>query len=173
MGRVGGVFAAVPAWLFIVAGMALLTIAVLTPQWLENRRLAWERDLMLAQSETLDQQVKRYEHFLAAIEYGDPAVMRRLALAQLRMRPDDMSLLEAPAGPVEEARDPEASDLAESAALEDWLAVPPPQVGQDYAPYSVTQTRLTRLATGRHRLVLVVAAATCLIAGLLPQRERD
>ncbi len=169
----GSAAASLSGWLLILGGMAMLAIAVLTPQWIENHRLAWERDLMQLQAQTLEQQAERYDHFLKAVEFGDPAVLRRLALAHLRMSPDEMKLLESPAGTTEPSTDRDAADLAGSAALEDWLSLPTPVVGRDVAPFEEPDTRLVRLATGWYRLPLVLAGAVCLMVGLMPQRPSE
>ena len=162
--------AALPMWLFMSGGLALVAMAVWTPQWQANRHLTWEKQVMEAQSQTLARQRQRYEQFLAALERDDPVLLRRLAFAQLRRKPVETEVLDLV--PVDDASAGQLSDPAVSAAVETWLNLPPPRVGKDLAPFVATNTRLTRLATGENRTYLLLAGVVCLAGGLVPGRSR-
>lgn len=163
-----------PGLCLILAGVGLLGIAVLTPQWRANSRVGWERRVMEAQAATLERQRVRYEQFLEGLERDDPVLLERLAYAQLRKKPAGMAVLEA-GGVVGAGMEAGASGagvgggLAEAGAVEDWLNEEPPQVGRELRAYEPVDTALTRLATGKHRLLVVVLGVACVGAGLLPR----
>jgi hypothetical protein len=169
------VLAVVPGWLFLLVGLTLVAIAVLTPGWLDCRRLAWQHALMQAQAQAMERQAQRYAQFHQALKHEDPVLLERLAYVQLRLKPADTRLVRPsepgsprsaipgggeqaqPATPAEPARLPIAR----------WLHEPLPQAGQEIAPYQPPQSRLTRLATGDSRFALLAAGLLCGVGGLL------
>ncbi|MEM6552848.1 MAG: hypothetical protein AAF750_12080 [Planctomycetota bacterium] len=171
--RSGGVerlMAGLPGLLLILAGVGLVGIAVLTPQWQANGRVGWERRVMEAQAETLVRQRVRYEQFLEGLERDDPVLLERLAYAQLRKKPAGMAVL-TPGGEIGGGMEAGSlGELAEAGAVEAWLNEEPPRVGRELRAFEAVDTPLTRLATGKHRLLVVVLGVACVGIGLLPSR---
>lgn len=168
--------AALPGWIFLLGGVALLAMSALTPDWLEVRDLRWQRDLIKAQADRLMAQTQRFAEFDQALAEEDPILLERLAFAQLRLKPTGKHLLEQPGTlPVAEGAyrlDPRFAHVmvddwrGQSAAVEDWLRTPLPQLGTEVPKPPAIKTRMTRLAAGRHRPLLIAAGILCLAGGL-------
>ena len=179
--------AAAPGWVFLLVGLALAGAMVLLPAYGELREAAWQRDLMRLQAQRLAEQEERYREFEAALERDDPTLLRRLAYAQLRLRPVDREPLRAGrgggggggrgggggAGVVR----PDVAGVAgypaglvsgEDERVEAWLSRPLPEVGVDLEPLAPLNTRLVRMSRGWYRLVVLAAAVLCVVAGLWP-----
>lgn len=180
--------AILPGWMFLLSGLALLAMAILTPEWLAYRHLDWQRDLMREQAERFEAQAQHYADFHEALAADDPVLLERLAFTQLRLTPVGKQPLQAPTtDPVASGRtvftqhrpggapQPEPPPLlaSESAAVDAWLTEPLPQVGVDVAPPRPINSRLTRLATGPHRTALIAAGLACLAAGVWSGPRRD
>lgn len=183
-------FAQLPGWMFLLSGMALLSIAAITPSWLECRELAWKRDVMRLQAQRLDEQTQAYEQFHQALASDDPVLLERLAYFQLRLKPaGTQTLFESPLpgnvsrGPmlVSQRRGDRFSPMATAtssvatqdlqqtmAAVEIWLHRPVPRVGVDYAPYQPLRSRLVDLSTGRTKIWVLVAGLILIVMALLP-----
>ena len=162
----------VPGFLAVVAGAAVLSAMVLVPAHTERERVEWRRDVMAAQTEHLASLAKRYHEFSQALAQGQPVLLERLAYSQLKLRPVGKSAV--PLGDGAEPGGAERSPLLNAnARLDDpadihaWLSRPLPEVGRDLAPHRPVRTRLSRLATGRSRVGLIVAAGILLFGGLL------
>jgi cell division protein FtsL len=165
------VLAQVPGWLFLLVGLTLVALAVLTPAWMGCQRSAWRHEVMQARAEAAQREHRRYQQFHTALKQGDPLLLERLAYAQLRMKPTDTRLAGPPAdSPVPGGSDarPRTGPTGEPAMLPivDWLAVPMPRVGQQLDPFQPRDTRLTRLATGPSRWVMLAAGLLFAVAGL-------
>jgi hypothetical protein len=160
---------ALPGWLFLLAGLALIAAAVLTPTWLQARELAHRHRVLEARAEALGAQRARYEQFHEALKQHDPVLLERLAYVQLRMKPADAKLL-APQQPSAIPGGGEGSDQARLGAamlpISAWLHVPLPKVGREIPPLQPVDTRLVRLATGHTRHGMLAAGALCAIGGL-------
>ncbi|MFW6094785.1 MAG: hypothetical protein ACODAC_12495 [Pseudomonadota bacterium] len=170
-----------PGWLLLGAGLALVAAVVLTPAWLDYHKLAWQRQVLTAQSEHLAAQTERYDRFHLALVEDDPVVLERLAYVELGLKPVNKTPLlpNAPRsshhhfaahGDAGERTRPAPipPPAATTGSIDDWLLRPLPRVGHDLPPYQPPRTRLTRLATGDSRFVLLAAAIACLSAGLWP-----
>jgi hypothetical protein len=185
---------ALPGWLLLLAGLSLLALMLLTPVWMSCQQLAWQHQLMGRQVEQLAAQKQRYQQFNAALARDDPVLIERLAYTHLRLKPVDKAFLTTP-GPITRRsrielawamqsaspREPgvlasEPLVLVEDCSVKKWLAASPGQgspLAGDPEAYKPIQSRLTHLATGHSRLILMIAAVVCLAAGLLPQgRQR-
>lgn len=167
--------AAAPGWMFLLVGLALAGAMVLLPAYIELREASWQRDLMRLQAQRLSEQEERYEEFAAALERDDPTLLRRLAYAQLRLKPVDRQ----PLGSSQAGR-PEVVGVAgypagltsrEDERVEAWLRRPLPEVGVDVQPLAAINTRLVRLTRGWYRGVVLAAAVLCVVAGLWPAGE--
>jgi len=174
---------ALASWLPVVGGMTLLGMVLITPQWLDWRELAWQRDVLEFQAERLQTQRERYTRFYEALSADDPVLLERLAFTQLRLKPIGKRVMpdlfvdgptpnrpaisnassvirQHPAEPFNPPREAEA--------IEAWLASPQPIVGRDIPTLAPMNTRLTRLTQGPAKYVLLMVAILCLTAGLLP-----
>jgi len=177
------VTAALPGWLLVSGGLALIALAVLTPAWLSARELGWRQEVLAAQAAALIDQQDRYQRFALALEHDDPVVLERLAYVELGLKPVHKTPL--PPVPYRVAGDYRFtshapgqgsggggrelfSPIAAAGSVDDWLARPLPKVGRELRAYERPNTRLTRLATGRSRFVMLAAGAICLVAGLWP-----
>jgi hypothetical protein len=164
-----------PDWMFLAAGLTLLSLALVTPNWLSCEALARQRDLMRLQAERLRDQRERYETFFQALVDHDPIVLERLAFTQLGLKPVGKQVLSGnpsgTGGDTESRR--QAELLATSASVDQWLIEPLPQPGVDVPLYQPSDTRLIRLtANPMLRAGLFAAAIACLAAGLWPSAPR-
>lgn len=166
--------ALIPGWIFLLGGMTLLGMVLLTPSWISNRQLAWQRDLLRVQTERLTQQEERYGEFHEALRAEDPVLLERLAYAQFRFKPVNRQLLDQP------PLDPAALALTQeqqrpsllSASVDGWLRAPLPKIGRDVPRYFSIDSRLTRLADGFSRIGLLVVALASVIFGLSTHPRR-
>ena len=154
--------AALPGWLLLLGGLSLLGLMLLTPAWVQNREIAWQRDVMRLQTQHLERQQQRYQDFQNALAMDDPILLERLAFAQLRQKPVGQELL-LPTGDGQ-ADVLEGIDAAGS--IDAWLWEKMPEVGQEIPPYQPLDTRLTRLAQGERRLFVMTAGLLCAAGGL-------
>lgn len=188
--------AALPGWLLLAGGLALVALAVLTPQWMENQRLAWQRTVLEAQTRHLTDQAQRYAELHEALAEGDPVLLERVAFVELGLKPrGKQPLLPSPetapdpvrtnhfasmresggAGGSPPAPDPEAAALMavqhqrkNMRTVSDWPVRPLPRVGRELPGYQPPDTRLTRLTRGQSRLGLIAAGLLCLVAACYP-----
>lgn len=176
--------AALPGWIYLLSGLTLLSVMLVTPAWVACEQLGWQRDVMRLQADRLSGQRERFESFYRALDGDDPAVLERLAFTQLRYKPvgrhlwerpildsvaaAEPNLADQPARADHPGAGPQASDqaLAISGSIEAWLHEPMPVVGGSTGQF---QSRLTRLATGPSRLALMAVAIAFLIGGLWSQ----
>jgi len=172
-----------PAWMLMLAGMALLSMAILIPAWLEARELNWQHEVMKLQLERLQQQETQYQQFLEALEAEDPTVLERLALAHLHLKPAgadpigcvDHHCAEPRVVMVDSLDDPEQCRRLISEVLNDpgagsvdrWLAMPPASEGADYQPLPALGSYAVRIASGPTRIGLAASAVLCLAASMI------
>ena len=90
-------------WPLLLAGLALVAAVVLIPAWDELERVRFERDKLLAMDAQGRERIRRQARYLAALERGDEALVRSLALDQMRLVPAGRSavLEPPPPGPVD------------------------------------------------------------------------
>ena len=151
--------AQVPGWLMVLAGIAIVGMAVLVPAYMELRRAAWELSVVRAQADALAEQVGRYETFYAALLDGDPAVLERLALTQMRIAPTSRSPV-----PIDDPRAPSID--AAPGDIDRWLRVDVPEVGKDVPAYVEAESRLTRMTRGPMRIAMLIGGVAVIGAGL-------
>ncbi|MFP4144008.1 MAG: hypothetical protein ACLFV3_02590 [Phycisphaeraceae bacterium] len=152
--------AALPGWIFLIAGTAIVAAALLMPPWLEAQHLRWRKAVMQSQYEQLEQQQQRYAEFHQALLDREPLVLERLAITQLGLKPEGKQPL-ALNGPLDPA------------TIEAWLERPLPRVGVDLPPPRQARTRLVRLTTGRFRPLLIVAGLAFALGGIWMRSEPD
>jgi hypothetical protein len=160
-----------PGWLFLLTGLTLIALAVLTPAWLACREARHRHAVIEARAEAVARETDRYRQFHTALKARDPLLLERLAYAQLRMKPADARLARpVPGGGEATARQPAAPAMI---PIADWLDVPTPRVGEQLDPYEPMNTRLTRLATGTSRWAMLAAGLCCAAGGLLAGAGRS
>jgi hypothetical protein len=74
-------------WPLLLAGLALIATVVLIPAWEELESVRFERDKLLAMDAQGRERIRRQARYLAALERGDEALVRSLALEQMRLVP--------------------------------------------------------------------------------------
>ncbi|UCD75043.1 MAG: hypothetical protein JSV91_14810 [Phycisphaerales bacterium] len=147
-----------PGWLFVIAGLAICTVAVLTPAQQNLHELREKLAGLRAEEAHAAARLQAYSDFLDDLDRDDPQLIRRLAASQLNLMPagDEPVLLTA----------------SGSSAVVDWIdrTVPVKEVNSRRWP----QTLLTRLTAGPHRRWLFAGGGLCVFIGLLiaPTRPR-
>lgn len=161
-------------WLFLLAGVAILAVLVLTPPWLQVHELTWRRELLTEQSRRLAEEEQAYDQFIEAIQARDSVLLQRLAFYQLRQKPVGtvvMPLFETDIHGLAVERTT-ANQLAASAPVEmvpveTWLHRPMPQIGLDFLPFQPVESMLVELTTGRWRSLLLAVGWALILLGLL------
>ncbi len=148
---------ALPGLLMLLGGLALVAMAALTPAWLELGRLDAQRELMQQQADALTEQTRRYETFHQAVRADDPVLIERLAYTQLRREPRGRQSV-----PVHTA----GGGGLPPGDIDRWLRVEPASADPDLLERATPSTRLTRLAGGVTRFVLLAAGMFCVVGGL-------
>jgi hypothetical protein len=143
-----------PAWLFLLAGLAILVASVLTPAAEDLRKARWQRDRALAVEAHRQVRLARYEEYLAALDGRDPTLITALAEAQLHQIPGDRRTVP---GQVADAD----SSVSVFPALE-----PPALHLREYRPVDSVLARWTADPLSRRWLLL--AGGVCVLVGLMP-----
>lgn len=174
-----------PGWIFLLAGISLIGMTVLTPPWLDCDQLRQQERVMRIQADCLARQELAYRRFCDALGSDDPVLLQRLAFHQLGLKPGGTEVLMTPTQ--RRASDPwppvgaitvahTATDgthsqphlpATASQTFESWLHTPLPRVGVNWATAVWVKSRLARLATGHSRLAMMGAGVLCLAGGLL------
>jgi len=140
-----------PGWFFILAGLGLIVAALLVPVHQQTHELRSKVARMENDEQVMRDRLRAYADFLAAIDDGDPTLLRRLVTAQLnQIRAEDEPILLA-----------SSIDLP----VTDWIEAavePRPVVVSDYP-----RTSLTELVTGTWRQWIIGGSVLCLFVGLL------
>lgn len=152
--RVGGLLD--PGWLFLVAGIVLLSAVLILPaqEDLDEAKLFLAR-VHAAEQHRADR-LERYQTYHAAVQRGEPQVLLALAASQLNQAPAGQELLVPGDAGTTHARD---------ASVFEALEPPPLALPQRAAAPSMLQQWASE---PRSRLVMIGAAALCLLIGLLP-----
>lgn len=140
-----------PGWLFLAAGLGIVSLTVLMPARQDLVQLKDKLNLMQNQARQMGLQESAYQRFHLALRTDDPIVLRRMAYHQLHLKPAGSDSFEDPA--------------RVSATIASLLNTPMPahqlpQVGR-------RQSRLVRLTCGPQRLGVLAAGILCICAGLM------
>lgn len=187
------VVAPIPGWLLLLAGLALIALAVLVPTWAESREMQWQLGLVREQAKRMEEQQKSYTDFDHALAADDPVLVEKLAFFHLRLKPVNAEPLFSPWNPPMQA--PSSAKLVRAGqkpgqvqpvgapagnvpSVEQLLHKPMPEPGVDYPEYRPVETRLTRLTSKpATRALMLAAGICCVVGGLLmnprPQLIRD
>lgn len=143
-------------WPLVLAGLALVAALVLIPAWDQLEQTRFERDKLLAMDAQGRERIRRQARYLAALDRGDEALVRSLALDQMRLVPTGhTAVLEPPPpGPVDVY-----------AQLE-----PAPVTIRAVRPANSVLARLSR--SDRLRPWLLGLGALMVLVGVLPQARR-
>ncbi len=142
-------------WLFLLAGLAVLAATVLLPARHDLALAQHRRDAAMAEVERREARIARYEAYLAALDRGDPDLIRSLAAVQLNQIPADVELL--PGTPAITMLDADPLPALEPVAL----GTPP-------APEP--RSRLEGWAVDdRARLWLMLVGGFLMLVGVLPK----
>ena len=148
-----------PGWLFLIAGLVLLTATVLIPAYddLDDARLYLKR--AQAAEDHRIARLERHRNYIDALDRGDEALILSLAAMQLNKAPLGTLLLQS-------GGDPSTRSASVFPALE-----PPPLVLP--TKQDTEQSMLHSLATGDlTRLGLIGFSSLCILIGLLPPTRR-
>ncbi len=147
-----------PAWLFLIAGVALLGATVLVSAQAQVDDASFVRDRALAVEDHREMRINRYREFLAGVETKQPALVEALASSQLNQIPASRAAIPGT------VRD-NLANASVFPALE-----PPPFVEP---PKTKIQSRLARLTSNDATRVWLLAGASVLIlVGLLPASRK-
>jgi len=164
---------ALAGWPLLVAGMGLLAVVLLTPIWVQCRRLVWQEQVLAARAHQARQQADRCRHVLGSLESGDPILLERLAYSSLNLKPAGARVVPDQPQPVAPpATSRTVADELHPAPLGrdlgpviTWLS---PASAEQVAPFQPPDSIMVTLATGPARFLLVGLAACCIMVGLLP-----
>jgi hypothetical protein len=138
-------------WLYVLAGLALCAAGVLVPARRDLEDLRCQRDALADERSIGDERVHAYETFLRLLEEDDPALIRRLAAAQLNLVPADET--------------PVLMAASRTATVTKWIDENVQTRRAEVAPAPVTL--LGRLVGGRGRLWVLGAGIVVVFVGLL------
>jgi hypothetical protein len=140
-------------------GVALIACCVLIPQADSNRRLAYERELLQRDLQTIDQQIEVNGEFLKKVA-DDPELAQRLAERQMKVIPEGVRVLDL-------THEPEGMSPFQLVNV----APPPP-----LPPYKPTGGTIAHLCYGPHSRLYLIGISLGMIAmglvlGATPPRD--
>ena len=143
-----------PGWLFLIAGLVLLSFTVVIPAQSDLAEARWQRDRAVAIEAQREERLFKHERYLAALESREPTVVKALAASQLNLVP-------AGSGAIVEVDDPGRSDASVFPVLEP-APISLPELHQ-------VESRLGRWARDRDsRLWLIAGGSMLVLIGVLP-----
>lgn len=142
-------------WLFLIAGLAVLAATVLLPARHDLALAQHRRDAAMAEVERREARIARYEAYLAALDRGDPDLIRSLAAVQLNQIPADVELL--PGTPAITMLDADPLPALEPVAMR---ALPAPEPRSLLEGWAVDD---------RARLWLMLVGGFLMLVGVLPE----
>lgn len=144
-------------WLFLIAGLAVVSATILIPASLDLSESRWQKDKALAIERHRQTRLERYGQYLAAVQRGDDDLMLSLMATQLNMSP-------AARVPLMPPEDPRAVSASPFPGLE-----PEPIDLPERPAWESNPSLLVRLTTNdRHRLWMLASGAVCILIGVLP-----
>jgi hypothetical protein len=148
-----------PGWLFLIAGVVILSATILLPARQDLAEAEFYRDRVEAVLDHRHQRLARYREYMLALERGDERLIRSLAAMQLNLAPVNQALL-VPVGEIAQR----------SASVFASLEPPPLRLPERVEAPSLLEQWAT---DQRARLWLIAGGALCVLIGLLPMaRER-
>ncbi len=138
-------------WLYVIAGLALCAAGILVPARRDLENLRRQRDRLTDERAIGEQRRDAYETFLQLLADDDPALLRRLAAAQLNLVPADDTLVLVAA--------------SRTATVTDWIDGN--VRAQRREPKAPPDTLLDRLVGGPRRLWVLAGGVLVVFVGLL------
>ena len=167
------IFSSLPGWMFAISGMVLLGLTFLTPQWMNCRELAWEKEVMQAQTAKLEELKVKYEQFYEALRMGDPLVYEQLAMTELHMTGKDKQVLLLANNYEDQWVYGNPYDETAN-SIDRRLSVSMDVVGNEVAPYQPIDCRIIRMTSKRaSRMLLLLVGFVCVVLGLWPRSETE
>jgi len=156
---VGPLFRLDPGWLFLGAGLVLLSATVLIPAVDDLAEARWHRDRAIAVERWRTQRLANHADFLDAVERADEPLVLSLVATQLNLAPADRGVM------IDASTSGRPTSASVFPALEPKFEPAP----RPHRPDSVLQ----RLAGGdQTRLWLFIGGAMLVLVGLLPPAEK-
>jgi hypothetical protein len=153
-----------PGWLFVIAGLVMCAAAITVPAQSDLLQLRRQLAVLRDEETLLAARLRAHAAFLDDLCEAEPALVRRLAAAQLNLVP--------------EGERPVLMVRSTSASVGDWIesTVRELPIERSERPASL----LSRLTEGRQRLWVLGGSVFCVFVGLLlgpatsrPQAERS
>jgi hypothetical protein len=140
-----------PGWLFILAGLVTCAAGVLLPAQTDLDSLQRQLEQLRAQELLAYDRLKAHARFLDQVDRSDPAIVKRLAAAQLNLVPSgDKPLVVA---------------RSDASQLTDWIES---TLDKDLRPPKLqTVSTLSRWANGPYRLWLFGGGIMSVFVGLM------
>lgn len=145
-------------WALLCAGLAAIGVALLMPAADELDVLRQQQAVLERQVTALEMTCETHHAFAAAVQGGDPALIRRLAWRQLNLKPAGTQFLHASIA-VEQFVD----DRPVFACPPSALPVVPPFMAAPQPP----DTMLYRLVSGPNRVWMLCGGVVLAMFGLL------
>jgi hypothetical protein len=143
----------------ICAGIAIIACCLLIPAADENRRLAYESQLLKTDREQLEKQVQTNQDFLKHVGQ-DPTLAERLAQRQMKMVREGTSVLEL-----------KGQQLRASASPFMLVTLPPPAEQVPYQPIGGSFSNLCRQP--RSQLYMIGGSLLMIATGLVLSHGRE
>ena len=140
-----------PGWLFLLAGLAMMSAAVILPVNRQLHQMRTQVNAMHADEATVLARLKAHAAFRDLLAQDDPTLLARLAASQLNM--------------IRKGERPVLVATTNEAPLTDWIDATVIPVQSDQSAYP--ESRLVRLVTGSHREWVIAASVFCVFAGLI------
>ncbi|MHC4210568.1 MAG: hypothetical protein ACYSWT_12730 [Planctomycetota bacterium] len=138
-------------WLYVLAGLALCAAGVLVPARRDLEDLRRQRDRLADERAIGQERADAYETFLQLLADDDPALLRRLAAAQLNLVPADET--------------PVLVAASRTATVTDWIDRN--VRAQRVEPKAPPDTLLAHLVGGPGKLWVIAGGVLAVFVGLL------
>ncbi|MEX0777708.1 MAG: hypothetical protein WD042_18545 [Phycisphaeraceae bacterium] len=153
-----------PSWVMLLVGIATVAATLLVGPYLDNQRLAQQRDQIEHQVTRLVDHRDSYRRMLDALDSDDPILLQRLAYHYLRLKPVGVTVMNqqrALSGVIRPVAEPVTT-------IDTWIQrdmpAPPPMAE---AP-SWLDSRVIRFTTGPLRPLVAAFGAVAIAIGLVP-----
>ncbi len=170
------IIAPIPGWVLLFAGMAITATGIFAEDWARNDAIHWQREVIQTQAKQIAEQKNNYVMFNTALAKEDPILLERLAMTQLRLKPEQLDVpgvskpvLVANAAPLpaKQKGKEENRALPPIIPVEDLLSHPVSHPGVNISEYQPPKSTLLSICSGNSRLGVIGAGILCILAGLI------
>jgi hypothetical protein len=173
------VTASIPGWVLLFAGMGITATGVFAEDWSRNDAILWQRDMIQTQAKQVADQKNNYILFHTALAKEDPILLERLAMTQLRLKPEQLDVpgiskpvlvtqsAQPAAVPVRQKTKEQSRPLPPIVPVEDLLSQPVSHPGVNISEYQAPKSTLLSICSGNSRLGVIAAGILCILAGLI------